>query len=262
MPRATAISAGEAALLRHAIEDRFLRECPHVQQLKKNSYKESYRDLSQHLASVVPSHKNEFSTTRLRKLFYYSDPNKTKAEVIPSFGEMFLEGCYEYISEGTHTRESYLNTHFQQETSAPEKELGENPTRAFHLSPLAILRSSFKSWFSPAFFVGLFFGGLVGLTMGQEARFLIWIFERKHTWWICEYADGTLVYNNFRSYRSSDEVMDYFRGETPGDCRSFTLEKNESGKAVRTAMCFDQINAKKNLSLHGEILSVYKEPPK
>ncbi len=259
MPRATAISAGEATLLRHAIEDRFLRECPHVQQLKKNSYKESYRDLSQHLASVVPSHKSEFSTTRLRKLFYYSDPTKTKAEVIPSFGEMFLEGCYEYISEGVHTRESYLVSHFQQESQTAEAKKENSRKGSLLLPPIAILRHRIKAWFSPAFFVGIILGGMLGLSTGQEARFLIWIFERKHSWWICEYEDGTLVYNNFRSYRSAEEVMNYFQGETPGDCHSFTLQENESGKAVRMPMCFDEINAKKNLNLHGEILRVFKE---
>jgi len=260
MPRATAISAGEATLLRQAIEDRFLRDCPHVQQLKKNSYKESYRDLSQHLALVVPSHKDEFSTTRLRKLFYYSDPTKTKAEVLPSFGEMFLEGCYEYISEGDHTRDSYLNAHFQQK-SAVEEEYKITDALAPTKAPLlAELRPKIKAWFSPAFFIGLLLGALVGFSVEQESRFLVWIFDLKHTWWICEFEDGTLVYNNFRAYRSNEEVMAYFRGETAGDCRAFTLVQTEEKRARRLEMCFDEVNAKKNLAKHGEILRVYKEP--
>lgn len=258
MPRATAISAGEATLLRKAIEDRFLRECPHVQKLKKNSYKESYRDLSQHMASSVPSKKNEFSITRLRKLFYYSDPNKSNVEVLPSFGELFLEGCYEYISEGEQTRESFLTVHLESESQQPGqgelvKSAGVKP------SGFAKVRKRFRYWLSLTFLLGFLLGGIIGFASGQETRFLVWLFDRKHIWWICEFEDGTLVYNNFRSYRSNKEVMAYFLGETPGDCRSFTWKKTSAGKVKRHAMCFDESNAKKNLAKHGGIVKVYQE---
>lgn len=258
MPRATAISAGEATLLRHAIEDRFLRECPHVQQLKKNSYKESYRDLSQHMASSVPSHKSEFSITRLRKLFYYSDPNKSTAEVQLSFGEMFLEGCYEYISEGEHTRESFLNKQFKSEPPTQAKKKLES-RKMTKWSNFESSGRKLRSLIKPAFVIGFLLGGILGLALGQESRFLLWLFEPNHTYWICEFEDGTLVYNNFRSYRSGKEVMAYFKGETPGDCDSFSWKRTSAGKIKRHTMCFDESNAKKNLAKHGGIVKVYKE---
>ncbi|MFK7923188.1 MAG: hypothetical protein AB8H47_14590 [Bacteroidia bacterium] len=260
MPRATAINAGEAVLLRQAIEDKFLRECSHVQFLKKNSYKESYRDLSNHMALVVPSLKYEFSVNRLRKLFYYTDPEKTKEGELLSFGEMFLEGCYQYISDGTKGRESYLNANYQGDT--PSQGVKAEYVELLKLSkPKPVLWSGFgvMKWLNLKFVRGLIIGIVLGFLLGQEPRFFWWLFQQNHTWWVCEFEDGTLVYNDFRSYRSPEEVRAYFNGETKGDCDSFSLDPSSSN-AKRVPMCFDSVNAQKNQLEHGGIAKIYQEP--
>lgn len=259
MPRATAINAGEAILLRKAIEDKFLRECSHVQFLKKNSYKESYRDLSNHIASVVPSLKDEFSVNRLRKLFYYIDQEKTKEGELLSFGEMFLEGCYQYISDGAKSRESYLNTDYQ--VKIPPQVSEKDETELLKVKePKPALWAGFGKlkWLKLKFIRGLVVGIVLGFLLGQEPRFVWWLAEQNHTWWICEFEDSTLVFNNFRSYRSTEEVRAYFNGETEGDCDSFRLNK-KSSKAKRISMCFDSVNAKRNQAKHGAIVKVYQE---
>ena len=86
----------------------------------------------------------------------------------------------------------------------------------------------------------------------HDPRFLFWMIKQDHLWWICEYADGTKVYNNFRSYRNVDEVKDYFVGLQKGDCDAFVI--NQQGE--RETMCYDESSAKKHIKEHGEIVSI------
>lgn len=49
-------------------------------------------------------------------------------------------------------------------------------------------------------------------------------FRGFHRWWVCEYEDGTRVYNNPRCYRRFDDVNGYFTG-LGGDCDAFYYDE-------------------------------------
>ena len=40
--------------------------------------------------------------------------------------------------------------------------------------------------------------------------------------WACQYADGTIVYNKFRAYRTAGDVMRHFSDQTKGDRDAYT----------------------------------------
>lgn len=49
--------------------------------------------------------------------------------------------------------------------------------------------------------------------------YLSWFFTgMNHTWWVAVYQDGFATYNDFRSYRTSDDAYNYFVLGNGGDC--------------------------------------------
>ena len=63
-------------------------------------------------------------------------------------------------------------------------------------------------------------------------------------WWVAEYPDGTKVYNNFRRYRTEQDVIDYFlgqgleNGKHDGDCNAIYWVDNN-----RVHVCYDTIES-------------------
>jgi len=73
--------------------------------------------------------------------------------------------------------------------------------------------------------------------------------------WYCQYADGTLVHNDFRWYRSSTDVWNYFVGRpNKHDCDATVTDaqKRRLGK-------FNTRNAEAFALAHGGIVFVGRE---
>ncbi|MEL7341814.1 MAG: hypothetical protein AAGM67_15135 [Bacteroidota bacterium] len=252
MPRATAINQRETEQLRQAIEVKFLQECSHVTELKKNSYKENYRDLWQHMSLVVPSHKEEFSISRLRKLFYDTPEQTGESKV---FGEAFLDACYLYISHGEEDRSSFLHKGlFDQAASQNVSSLSTKFSQ--HHSRLGFWQIPRTKWLT-----GLVVGVCLGLFFTHSPRVLWWLVQPEYVRWVCVYEDGTKVYNHFRAYRSQGEVESYFRGKSQGDCNAFAVKLMEDADAhTLVSFCFDPSSAKEHQERHGEIIKVQLTP--
>lgn len=75
-------------------------------------------------------------------------------------------------------------------------------------------------------------------------------------WWVCEYADGTKVYNYFRMERTLGLVFAHFNGSRVGDCDSFMVIDG-----IMHHVCYDSAGAADMKRLHGPIVSVRKEAP-
>jgi len=75
-------------------------------------------------------------------------------------------------------------------------------------------------------------------------------------WWVCEYADGTLVYNRFRMERTWQNTFNYFNGKTRGDCDSFLVIDG-----IEHQVCYDSSGAEEMKRIHGRIVSVRKQDP-
>lgn len=91
----------EAARLRRLILRRFLLENAHGKRFRVSSFKGAYEDLRDDIESKVSSAATSISLTRLRKLFYYTDPSICPAEQLdkPSFGRDFIEVLSHYIGD-------------------------------------------------------------------------------------------------------------------------------------------------------------------
>ncbi len=88
---------------------------------------------------------------------------------------------------------------------------------------------------------------------GVSHRKLLWTVKgMHHTWWGCQYQDGTTAWNNFRSYRGITEVMEYFTGQNEGDCDSFIEQGNG-----RQRVCYGPAGAAMMVRAHGPIVNVY-----
>ena len=76
-----------------------------------------------------------------------------------------------------------------------------------------------------------------------------WFFHgMKHTWWACVYQDGFTTYNNPRSYRNANVVLNYFTGND-GDCDAFYYQNG-----AQVHLCYNStFFAQKYASQHGPI---------
>lgn len=76
-------------------------------------------------------------------------------------------------------------------------------------------------------------------------------------WWVCEYADGTLVYHRLRLERTlRDSIRHFNGGGRPDDCDAFMLIDG-----IEHYVCYDSTGAKEMKRLHGEIVNVRKQEP-
>jgi hypothetical protein len=77
-------------------------------------------------------------------------------------------------------------------------------------------------------------------------------------WWVCEYEDGTLVYDRLRMERNWQHVFKYFNGDQPGrgNCEAFMIVEG-----TEHYICYDSAGAAEMKKRHGPIVSVRKQDP-
>lgn len=100
----------ELNFLRKEIERRFVSTREPSAVLKRNAYLPNYRELREKMAEAAPEYQGAISARRLRKLFYYTDPEVcAKGQLTKArFNRNFLDACYLYATEGAFTRASFL----------------------------------------------------------------------------------------------------------------------------------------------------------
>lgn len=72
-----------------------------------------------------------------------------------------------------------------------------------------------------------------------------------HTNWYVKYENGLVVWNNFRSYRTSQEVINYYTGKTPGDCDAWYYKKGK-----RYNLCYTSDQVKRYRKSFGQIVDM------
>jgi len=75
-------------------------------------------------------------------------------------------------------------------------------------------------------------------------------------WWVCEYADGTKVYNYFRMERNQEYVSSRFNTTVAAGCNYFMVIDG-----IEHYVCYDSAGAAEMKRLHGPIVSIRKEVP-
>ncbi len=90
----------EASHLRQQVRQRFVSERPNQNGFRPSSFRGAYEDLRDDIVKKVHGSESSVSLTRLRKLFYYTDPAICPPEQLkkPSFGRDFIEILEQYIS--------------------------------------------------------------------------------------------------------------------------------------------------------------------
>ena len=102
------IRSEEISMLRKEVEAKFLALRPDIGELKKNSFKGSYRELAASMQRQIHAHEVVVSHGLLRKLFYDSVDNSSGETVKElSFNSDFLDACYLYFSDNDQTRSQY-----------------------------------------------------------------------------------------------------------------------------------------------------------
>lgn len=91
----------EAQLLRQQVLLRFRQGPFQGAGIRVSQYKKSYEPLAADIASIVKNGQVSVTPHRLRKLFYYTDPNVCEPDKLekPSFGVDFIEAIFEYLRE-------------------------------------------------------------------------------------------------------------------------------------------------------------------
>ena len=79
-----------------------------------------------------------------------------------------------------------------------------------------------------------------------------WVFGgMDHTWWACVYQDGFTTYNNPRSYRNPNVVLNYFLGYD-GDCDAFYYQNG-----AQVHLCYNSPSyAQRYAQQHGPIVNL------
>lgn len=107
MSKIRALSQDEAALLRRQVQQRFRQGNNNGNGFRPSSFKGAYDDLRSDIIAALPGTEFSVSLTRLRKLFYYTDPGVCPAEQLekPSFGRDFIEALQAYVKDAAPTPE-------------------------------------------------------------------------------------------------------------------------------------------------------------
>lgn len=95
------LTPGEVAVLRERIKKRYAQSPYNGSGFRITQYKDAYQPLADDIARVVPDAAASVTTHRLRKLFYYSDPDvcATDKQEKPSFGDDFVRALRAYAGE-------------------------------------------------------------------------------------------------------------------------------------------------------------------
>lgn len=99
MPKIRELTYEEVAHLREQVRARFLQQHANGRPSRFATFKDAYEELRADIIKKVPGKASSVSTTRLRKLFYYTDPKICPPEQMqkPSFGRDFIEVLEQYI---------------------------------------------------------------------------------------------------------------------------------------------------------------------
>lgn len=91
----------EAARLQELVKNRFLQSPFNAAGFRVSQHKDSYRHLADDIIRVVPGTEASVTTNRLRKLFYYTNPEICEESKLqkPSFGDDFIQALFKYIKE-------------------------------------------------------------------------------------------------------------------------------------------------------------------
>lgn len=91
----------EAAQLRERVRNRFLQSPFNGAGFRMSQHKASYKHLADDIVRVVPGTEASVTTNRLRKLFYYTNPEVCAEDKLekPSFGDDFVRALFSYIEE-------------------------------------------------------------------------------------------------------------------------------------------------------------------
>ena len=91
----------EAVLLRLRVRQRFLRNSATGNGFRPNSFKGAYENLRDDISRKVQGAASSVSLTRLRKLYYYTDPAVCPVEKLekPSFGRDFIDALEQYVKD-------------------------------------------------------------------------------------------------------------------------------------------------------------------
>jgi hypothetical protein len=101
MPKIRGLTYEEAAHLRERVRTRFLQQHTNGKASRFGSFKDAYEELRNDIVEKVPGKELSVSTTRLRKLFYYTDPTICPSEQMQkaSFGRDFIEVLEQYVGD-------------------------------------------------------------------------------------------------------------------------------------------------------------------
>ena len=106
MARLISLTNEELSLLREKIKEQYLKDNPLVPKFSSNSTPSNYEGMLHHMQNSLPDYASEFSTKRLVKLFYSTQPERITSTP-PNFGSRFIEGCYLYFTEGSIDRDGF-----------------------------------------------------------------------------------------------------------------------------------------------------------
>ena len=92
------LSSSEASSLRGWVKACFAQRHPERKPVEPKTYLGAYEELRDDILAIVPEANSSISLNRLRKLFYYTDPEACTPEKMeaPSFGKDFLEALEQY----------------------------------------------------------------------------------------------------------------------------------------------------------------------
>ncbi len=93
------LTYGEAGRLRKLVKNRFLCGAFNGAGFKISQHKASYQPLADDIAQAVPGTETSVTTNRLRKFFYYTDPELCAPDKLekPSFGDDFIQALFRYV---------------------------------------------------------------------------------------------------------------------------------------------------------------------
>ena len=255
------LSQEELEWLRERIRGRFKDKIGEDLVCNSNlkNYKRLVEDINERLVS--PYGDVYVSANLFRKLFY---DTADSSSVI--FRAGFVNACYRFLSDGRYNRAEFLD----QLRSETELDKSHPSLKYFALENVEDtppdLPSTLAKTLARLVGYGSLFLVLIYLVLISrrliDAQTIPWIFSPgpHHTLWVCEYEDGTQVFNRFRNYRTYEDAQYYFLIETrpdwlPGDCNAYRIV----GEAKHVTVCYDdEEEIKRFEQLHGKPVSIRK----
>ena len=234
--RLVTVSSQEATFLAKEVKQKY--DSLSGEELVITSYLARYEGLMELIKSKT-SHAGEadiVSTGLLRKLLESGKRNEST-----HINRQFIDLCYLFITDGQYNRTQYtekFGATLEHEASngvSPPKVQWPYRGQRIHFS---VPKDGF------VFSIVLITTLLTWLIAANWQYLLLQVPSPapQYLWWVAEYPDGTKVYNNFRRYRTEEEVMNHFLGRGledgthSGDCNAiYWIEGN------RVNVCYDNL---------------------